>query len=116
MINLRLSRLMITLAVWLLLTVVVFGSLIGIAWMSMNVTVDVATDTVDVVEDAGAENIAIVDFGGSKFHYDTPAENEENTGIVDFGGSKFHRDAPAVYIGPPQYPITPGYLLDRYHP
>ncbi|MGD9397445.1 MAG: hypothetical protein PVJ05_13510 [Candidatus Thorarchaeota archaeon] len=110
MINLRLSRLMITIAVWLLLTVVVFGSLIGIAWRSMNVTVDVATETVDVVEDAGEENIAIVDFGGSKFHYDTPAESEENTG---FGGSKFHYDTPAEYIGPGQYPIAPGYLLDR---
>ena len=113
MINLRLSRLMITLAVWLLLTVVVFGSLIGIAWRSMNVTVDVATETVDVVEDAGAENIAIVDFGGSKLHYDTPAEYEENIAIVDFGGSKYHCDTPAEYIGPPQNPVVRGYLLDR---
>lgn len=110
MINLRLSRLMITLAVWLLLTVVVFGSLIGIAWRSMNVTVDVATETGDVVEDAGAENIAIVDFGGSKFHYDTPAED---TAIVDFGGSKYHCDAPAKYIGPPQNPVLRGHLVDR---
>lgn len=111
MFELRLSRLMITIAVWLLLTVVVFGSLIGIAWRSMNVTVDVATETGDVVEDAGDENIAIVDFGGSRFHYDTPAES---IATGDFGGSKYCYDTPARYIGPPVYPITPGHLLDRY--
>jgi hypothetical protein len=110
MFKLRLSRLMITIAVWLLLTVVVFGSLIGIAWRSMNVTVDVATETVDAVEDAGEETSAIVDFGGSKFHYDTPAES---SAIVDFGGSKYCYDTPAAYIGPPQNPVVPGHLLDR---
>ncbi|MFX1559184.1 MAG: hypothetical protein ACFFBL_01225 [Promethearchaeota archaeon] len=108
MINLRLSRLMITIAVWLLLTVVVFGSLIGIAWMSMNATSDVSTDAAvsDVVDEASDVQVPI--FYRDERRYHSPALVEEDSISHGFSFIRENRLVsyfPASYIGPPETPI-----------
>jgi len=103
MINLRLSRLMITIAVWLLLTVVVFGSLIGIAWMSMNAAPDVSTDAVvvDTVEDSTDELAPIFYLDDRCYHTPTVEDDAGSPGFGFIGGDKGSYTTPASYIGPP---------------
>ncbi len=115
MINLRLSRLMITIAVWLLLTVVVFGSLIGIAWMSFHSAPDVSTDAVvvDTVEDASDEVAPIFYLDDRCYH--TPATEQDDAGLQGFGfigEGKIVYTSPAAYIVTPQNPI--GVSILRY--
>lgn len=49
----RSARLGLTVAIWLVLSVAVFGTLIGVAWMSMNAKADVSggSSTDDTVDD-----------------------------------------------------------------
>jgi len=93
--NIRSARLGFAAAIWLVLSVAVFGTLIGIAWMSMNATADVSTDAikVDTVEEATSTQDFIFKSRG-KFCYHTPAQ----------------------YIGPSKYPIAPGCMLDLLGP
>ncbi len=89
------ARLGFAAAVWLVLSVAVFGTLIGIAWMSMSVTVDVSTDAivVDVVEEA--------------------------TSTLDTDFVFIRNDyylTPAQYIGPSENPVAPGCMLDYIGP
>ena len=51
--NKRSARLGLTAAIWLVLSVAVFGTLIGVAWMSMNAKADVSVGSPihDAVDD-----------------------------------------------------------------
>jgi hypothetical protein len=57
--NKRSARLGFAAAIWLVLSVAVFGTLIGIAWMSMNAKADVSTDV--VIDDSADDDTTAVD-------------------------------------------------------
>jgi hypothetical protein len=81
----RSTRLGIAAAVWIVLSVAVFGTLIGIAWMSMNATADVSTDAVvvDAVEEAGTTQ-DVDDFSRDGNVYYTPTSEEDSTLLNPF--------------------------------
>ncbi|MHA2352073.1 MAG: hypothetical protein ACXABX_03020 [Candidatus Thorarchaeota archaeon] len=84
----RSARLGFAAAVWLVLSVAVFGTLIGIAWMSMSATVDDSTDAVvvDAVEEAGSTQD--VDFvSRDRTVYYTPASEGDSTLLNPFAVS-----------------------------
>ncbi|OLS23958.1 MAG: hypothetical protein ThorAB25_23890 [Candidatus Thorarchaeota archaeon AB_25] len=89
----RSTRLGIAAAVWIVLSVAVFGTLIGIAWMSMSATADVSIDAavVDAVEEAGTtQDVEFVSRDRTVYY------------------------TPARCTGPAQNPLPPGFMLDSY--
>jgi hypothetical protein len=95
----RSARLGFAAAVWLVLSVAVFGTLIGIAWMSMSATADVSTDAVvvDAVEEAGSTQD--VDFiSRDRNVYYTPTSEGDSTLLDSF--AVFLPKDYGVYITP----------------
>ena len=107
----RSARLGFAAAIWLVLSVAVFGTLIGIAWMSMNATADVSADvfiTDSVEEDAIA--LDPIFEHRDRDYWPTPTED----------AIRAHRDKPYYplpqYIGPGENPGALGFLLDYIGP
>ena len=138
--NKRSARLGFVAAIWLVLSIAVFGTLIGIAWMSMNATADVSADAfvVDSVDLSTLAIAPIVDCVDRAPMVDcvdrAPIEDcvdrapmvdcVDRAPIVDCVDRDFedvivgYRNG--VYISverrvsPPVYPIAPGYMLERW--
>ena len=120
--NKRSARLGFVAAIWLVLSIAVFGTLIGIAWMSMNATAEVSADAfvVDSVDLSTLAIAPIVDCVDRAPMVDCV----DRAPIVDCVDRDFedvivgYRNG--VYISverrvsPPVYPIAPGYMLERW--
>ena len=108
--NKRSTRLGFVAAIWLVLSVAVFGTLIGIAWMSMNATADVSADVfvVDSVDEVALARAPILDCRDRAHVYDCVDRNFAEV-IMDHSGE--------VYVSVERYigdenPKAPGYLLE----
>jgi hypothetical protein len=97
------ARIGFAIAVWLVLSVVVFGSLIAVAWMSMSAKAD---DSADVFTDYAADGKTTISEDTSNA-YPTPMgdviRNQRAVGAIS---------EPFSYIGPGQNPVAPGHLRD----
>ena len=109
--NKRSARLGFAAAIWLVLSVAVFGTLISIAWMSMNVTAEASADV--FVEEAVDDKTTTQDqirVYSDKPYFATPTED----------GIRYHRDGSYLpvpfYIGPGENPKALGYMLDWVGP
>ncbi|MGY5855121.1 MAG: hypothetical protein RTS72_00885 [Candidatus Thorarchaeota archaeon] len=129
--NKRSARLGFVAAIWLVLSIAVFGTLIGIAWMSMNATAEVSADafvvdSVDLSTLAIAPIVDCVDRAPMVDCVDRApmVDCVDRAPIVDCVDRDFedvivgYRNG--VYISverrvsPPVYPIAPGYMLERW--
>ena len=101
--NKKSAKIGLAIGVWLVLSVVVFGSLIAVAWMSMSAKAD---DSADAFVNYAADGKA------------TTSEDTSNaypTPMGDAIGSQRARGAvsqPFCYIGPGENPVAPGHLRD----
>ncbi len=109
--NKRSTRLGFVAAIWLVLSVAVFGTLIGIAWMSMNATADVSADVfvVDSVDENALARAPMSDCIDRAPVYDCVDRHFED--IVVGNGDKGVFDLPQQYIGD-ENPKTPGHLRE----
>ncbi|MFW9786234.1 MAG: hypothetical protein ACFFE2_01785 [Candidatus Thorarchaeota archaeon] len=103
----RSARLGFAAAIWLVLSVAVFGTLIGIAWMSMNATADLSADV--FIEEAVDDKTTTQDqvrIYEDKPYFATPTED----------AIRHHRDDAYIpvplYIGPGENPGVIGFMLD----
>ena len=138
--NKRSTRLGFVAAIWLVLSVAVFGTLIGIAWMSMNVTAEVSADAfvVNSVDEntlamASIENCVdrapILDSVDRAPILDC-VDRAPMVDCVDRARpvhctDQEFEDVVVGYrnkvlitverrVDPPVYPVAPGYLLERW--
>ena len=107
--NKRSARLGFVAAIWLVLSVAVFGTLIGIAWMSMNATADVSADVfvVDSVDESALARAPILDCRDRSYAYDCVDRHFED---VIMGRSDKNVVSLPLFIGD-ENPTAPGYML-----
>ncbi|MFW9806633.1 MAG: hypothetical protein ACFFFK_07890, partial [Candidatus Thorarchaeota archaeon] len=104
------ARLGFAAAIWLVLSVAVFGTLIGIAWISMNASADVSTDA--YVSDSVDDGTTAVGPGldptynfRDRGYWPTPTED-----VILHYRDKGYYPTPDAFIGPGQNPIAVGHL------
>jgi hypothetical protein len=109
--NKRSARLGFVAAIWLVLSVAVFGTLIGIAWMSMNATADVSADAflTDSIEEDTTALDPIYECR-DRDYWATPTD-EASRSPRDKGYYPLPQS-----IGPGQNPGAFGFLLDSIGP
>jgi hypothetical protein len=106
--NKRSARLGFAAAIWLVLSVAVFGTLIGIAWMSMNTKADVSADV--VIDDSVDDDTTAMDPIFNRIdrdYWSTPTES-----IIVHSRDKPYFPTPYELVGPGQNPIVVGHLRD----
>lgn len=97
------ARIGLAIGVWLVLSVVVFGSLIAVAWMSMSAQAD---DSADAFVNYAADG---------KTSTSEETSNAYPTPMGDVIGNQRVIGAisePYCYIGPGENPVAPGHLRD----
>ncbi|MHA1966010.1 MAG: hypothetical protein ACW97G_15660 [Candidatus Thorarchaeota archaeon] len=110
--NKKSARLGFVAAIWLVLSVAVFGTLIGIAWMSMNATADVSADAISVdseVELAISDSIELIVDTGRGYAY-VPSTDTALNAVSGDGSGIF--SAPAKDLGFKQNPVERLCMID----
>ena len=124
--NKRSARLGFVAAIWLVLSIAVFGTLIGIAWMSMNATADVSADAfvVNSVDESVLARAPILDCVDRAPFYNRVdralmVDCVDRAPFYDCVDGEFEEVIMAYRshsverrVDPPQNPIAPGYLLE----
>jgi len=129
--NKRSVRLGFVAAIWLVLSVAVFGTLIGVAWMSMNATADVSADAfvIDSVDTSTLARARVVDSVDrahvvvdciDRAHVVVDCIDRAHV-VVDCIDGEFEEVIMAYRskaverpVRPSENPFPPGYMLERW--
>ncbi len=119
--NKRSVRLGFVAAIWLVLSVAVFGTLIGVAWMSMNATADVSADAfvVDSVDKSTlARSRIILDSVDRARALDSVDRAHIVVDCIDGEFEEvimaYRSKAVERPVRPSENPFPPGYMLERW--